>query len=119
MVEASDDYVTLFGQAVEEIDPSSKLAAIFHNRENKEKFPNRNADNAEIIEIIRAEAVDAVKRTEQVLRKRIDNLGVVQPKIQRLTTSDRIIVELPGIKEVKGWEKSIARNCKARILGLL
>jgi SecD/SecF fusion protein len=29
----------------------------------------------------------------------VDNLGVVQPKIQRLTGTGRIIVELPGIKD--------------------
>jgi len=103
-INATDDFVTLFGNAIEDIDPDFKLASVFHNRENKEKFP-RDAENAEILSIIRVEAEDAVKRTEQVLRKRIDNLGVVQPKIQRLTTSERIIVELPGVRDAKRVRK--------------
>ncbi len=109
--DSQDDFVTLFASSVQEIDPEFKLAAVFHNRENREKFP-REATNEEIISIIRLEAEDAVKRTEQVLRKRIDGLGVVQPKIQRLTTSDRIVVELPGIKDVKRVRKILQGTAK-------
>ena len=38
-------------------------------------------------------------RTEQVLRRRIDGLGVVQPSIQRQPGTGRIIIELPGVKD--------------------
>jgi SecD/SecF fusion protein len=34
------------------------------------------------------------------LRKRIDKFGVTQPNIQRLGTSGRILIELPGAKDV-------------------
>lgn len=105
---SQDDFVTLFGRAFNQNAPDQKLAAIFHNRENQDKFP-RDASNEEVLEIIREEAVDAIKRTEQVIRKRIDNLGVVQPSIQRLTSSDRIIVELPGIKD-KGRVRKILQG---------
>lgn len=94
---AQVDFATLFGEAQKEIAPDFKLASIFHNLENKDKIP-ANATNDEVIAIIKSEADDAIKRTEQVLRKRVDNLGVVQPKIQRLTNTGRIIVELPGVK---------------------
>ena len=36
----------------------------------------------------------------EVLRKRIDKFGVTQPNIQRLGNSGRILVELPGAKDV-------------------
>ena len=91
-----EGFVTLFGEAFNSIDPNAKLAAIFHTLENKEKIP-RDASNEEVLAIIKEEANDAVKRTEQVIRKRIDNLGVIQPKVQRLE-SGRILVELPGVK---------------------
>lgn len=126
-ISSQEDFVTLFGRAVQSVDPDFKLAAVFHNRENKEKFP-REASNEEVLAIIRAEAVDAVKRTEQVLRKRIDNLGVVQPKIQRLATSDRIVVELPGVKDPKRVRKILQGTAKlefwethenAEVFGLL
>ncbi len=109
--ESQDDFTTLFGQEIFKLDPDFELWRIFHNKENKDLFPKK-ISNKEVLEIIRKESTDAVKRTEQVLRKRIDNLGVVQPKIQRLTTSDRIIVELPGVKDEKRVRKILQGTAK-------
>jgi SecD/SecF fusion protein len=97
---SSENFVVLFDEAQREIAPDFLLAAVFHNLENKDKV-KPDATNDEIIDIISAESEDAIIRTEQVLRKRVDNLGVVQPKIQRLSGSGRIIVELPGVKDKK------------------
>ncbi len=108
---SQEDFTSLFGQAIEANDPDFKLSSIFHNRENKDLFP-RESSNAEILDIIDKEAEDAVKRTEQVLRKRIDGLGVVQPKIQRLATSDRIVVELPGVKDKSRVRKILQGTAK-------
>ena len=41
----------------------------------------------------------------EVLRKRIDKFGVTQPNIQRLGNSGRILVELPGAKDVERIRK--------------
>lgn len=95
---SSENFVVIFGNAHKEVAPDFKLAAVFHNLENKDKI-SPNATDDEILEIIASESEDAIARTEQVLRKRVDNLGVVQPKIQRLSGSGRIIVELPGVKD--------------------
>lgn len=92
------DFVTLFRTAQQDIAPDFKLASVFHNLENKEKIP-ADATNEEVYTIIRQESEEAIRRTEQVLRKRVDNLGVVQPNIQRLSGTGRIIVELPGVKD--------------------
>jgi SecD/SecF fusion protein len=108
---AQDDFTTLFGNEINKLDPSFKLSSIFHNRENKELFP-KEASNDEVLAIIRKEASDAVKRAEQVLRKRIDGLGVVQPNIQRLATSDRIVIELPGVKDKSRVRKLIQGTAK-------
>jgi len=44
--------------------------------------------------------VDAsIKNVETVLRARIDQFGVIQPNIQPLENSGRILVELPGVKD--------------------
>ncbi|UTW65161.1 protein translocase subunit SecDF [bacterium SCSIO 12643] len=101
---SSENFVTLFANAHQEVAPDFKLAAVFHNLENKDKI-KPDATDEEIISIIATESEDAITRTEQVLRKRVDNLGVVQPKIQRLSGSGRIIVELPGIKDKKRARK--------------
>jgi SecD/SecF fusion protein len=109
--DSQDDYVSLFLQAWDEVNPGAPLAAVFHNRENKEKFAI-DATNEEIIQIIADEADAAVSRTEQVLRRRIDGLGVVQPTIQRQPGTGRIIVELPGIKDKDRVRKILQGTAK-------
>lgn len=94
---SQEDFVTLFEESWNEVNPGGSLAAVFHNRDNKEKFPI-DASNDDILSTIKEEADAAVSRTEQVLRRRIDGLGVVQPTIQQQPGTGRIIVELPGIK---------------------
>jgi len=109
--DSQDDFVTLFDQAWNEINPGGQLASIFHNRENKEKFPI-DASNEDILLTINEEADAAVSRTEQVLRRRIDGLGVVQPTIQRQPGTGRIIVELPGIKDKERVRKILQGTAK-------
>src|SRR5690606_14554748 len=70
---------------------------IFYTLENKEKI-DRNATNEEVLEFIRSEADAAFDRSFEVLRTRVNLFGVAQPNIQKLEGSDRILVELPGVK---------------------
>jgi len=95
--DSQKDFVTLFEQSVKEVDPNIKLAAFF-SFELKEKL-NANSTNEEVIKVIKNETKDAFDRTFEILRKRIDKFGVTQPNIQKLEQSERILVELPGIKD--------------------
>ncbi len=93
-----EDFVTLFGQAFTEIDPNARMAAIFATLDLKDKI-SFNSTNEEVLDVIRRETNNAIDVSFNVLRSRIDKFGVTQPNIQRLETSGRILVELPGIKE--------------------
>lgn len=93
-----DDFITLFGRAFQEVDPNASLAAIFATVEMRDRI-NFNSTNDEVLGILRSEVDAAVDRSFQILRTRIDRFGVAQPNIQKLQTSGRILVELPGIKE--------------------
>ncbi|NTW25211.1 MAG: protein translocase subunit SecDF, partial [Lentimicrobium sp.] len=95
---SQSDFVTLFGESFNEIDPNAKLAAIFNTVELKDRV-TFNSTNEEVIEVIRQETKGAIDRTFNILRTRIDRFGVAQPNIQQLQTAGRILVELPGIKE--------------------
>ncbi|MBI9068036.1 MAG: protein translocase subunit SecDF [Salinivirgaceae bacterium] len=92
------NFVTLFGQFFQEIDPNAKLAAIFNTIELKDKV-SFNSTNEEILQILTLETEAAISNSFNILRTRIDKFGVTQPLIQRLGTSGRILVELPGIKD--------------------
>ncbi|MBQ8493444.1 MAG: protein translocase subunit SecDF [Alistipes sp.] len=51
---------------------------------------------------------DSVSKMNEVLVTRIDLLGVVQPNIQPITGTNRIMVELPGVKEPERVSKLLA-----------
>ncbi|MCB0395848.1 MAG: protein translocase subunit SecDF [Flavobacteriales bacterium] len=97
---SDEDFVTLFGKAFAQIDPNARLASVYATLDLKDKV-NYNSTNEEVLAVIREEAEDAIDRTYNILRTRIDKFGVTQPNIQRLGTSGRILVELPGIKDPK------------------
>ena len=94
---SKSDFVTLFAESFKEIDPNAKMAAIF-SYELKDKI-KVNSTNEEVITAIRKETKDAFDRTFQILRQRIDKFGVAQPNIQALKQSERILIELPGVKD--------------------
>ena len=95
---STDNFITLFGRAWAEKNEQGKLWQVFHNRDNKAKFPANSSDD-EILSILNDEADAAVSNTEKIIRTRIDRFGVTQPTIQRQQFSDRILVELPGAKD--------------------
>ncbi len=94
---SQEDFVSLFGEAVNEIDPNFQLASIFM-AEFKDQI-NYNSTNQDVLDVIRTETDAAIDRTFNILRTRIDRFGVAQPNIQKLQTAGRILVELPGIKD--------------------
>lgn len=97
--QSQDDYVTLFGQAFNELDPNARLASVFNTIELKEKI-NFNSTNEEVLAVIRKETQGAIDNSFNILRTRIDRFGVTQPNIQELEgRSGRILVELPGVKD--------------------
>jgi SecD/SecF fusion protein len=91
------NFVSLFSQAWTEVAGEKPMAAVFYTLENKEKI-DRSATNEEVIEFLTSESDAAFDRTFEVLRTRVNLFGVAQPNIQKLDASDRILVELPGVK---------------------
>ena len=98
---SQENYVDLFFDAFEEI-PDAQLASpdIFANKNLSEEI-NFEMSNEEVKPIIRRKIDESITSAFEVLRKRIDKFGVTQPNIQRLGTSGRILVELPGAKEIE------------------
>ena len=91
------DFVSLFYDAITSLDPNVSLAGYF-NGQLRDKI--KLGDNNEtVIKVVREEAASAFDRTYQILSQRIDKFGVAQPTIQKLAASERILVELPGVKE--------------------
>ena len=103
---SQEDFVTLFGNEYEKIAPApnSGLAGVFSTPDLREKI-NFSSTNQQVLDLIRVEVEDAINRSFNILRSRIDRFGVTQPNIQRLETAGRILVELPGIKDTERARK--------------
>ena len=91
-------YLDLFVQAYKEIDPHAKLATIFSTFELKDRIL-LSSTNEEVVKILKTEIDGAISNSFNVLRTRIDRFGVVQPNIQKLENTGRILIELPGVKD--------------------
>jgi SecD/SecF fusion protein len=110
--ETNADFVDLFGRAWNTIDPNARMAAnVFMTPELREKI-NYNSTNDEVLEIIRAETESAVSNSFNIIRTRIDHFGVAQPNVQRLEGGERILVELPGVKDKERVEKLLQGTAK-------
>ena len=98
--DSQENYVDLFFEAFNDI-PDAKLASpdVFANKTLSDEI-NFNMSNQEVEPIIRTKIDESITSAFEVLRKRIDKFGVTQPNIQRLGNSGRILVELPGAKDI-------------------
>lgn len=93
---AQADYITLFNQAWKETNNGATLASIF-SRNEAVSGVKAGVPDADAINTIRTAANGAVAKTYELLKKRIDKLGVVQPNVSLDAARDLILVELPGI----------------------
>ena len=95
---SNKDFVTLFGEAFQELDPNAQLSTIFNTVALKGQV-SYNSTNEEVLSVIRKETQSAIDNAFNILRTRIDKFGVTQPNIQRLEKAGRVLIELPGIKD--------------------
>jgi SecD/SecF fusion protein len=91
------NFVDLFYQAFKEINPDGNLAPIFATASNIGRI-SADSPDSEILKIIRQEVEQAIDRSFNILRTRVDRFGTSQPNIQRLAGTGRIQIELPGVE---------------------
>ena len=102
-------YIDAFFEAFEANSKGTvKLASpdIFANRSLQgEGGVDFQMTDAQVQKVIKRKVNESVESAFGVLRKRIDKFGVTQPNIQKLGESGRILVELPGAKDVDRIKK--------------
>jgi len=104
--DAQETYLESFFKAYEALPGDNVLASpdIFFNK-NLEDDINASMTNEEVKPVIERKIDESITAAFEVLRKRIDKFGVTQPNIQRIGKSARILVELPGAKDVNRVKK--------------
>jgi SecD/SecF fusion protein len=105
---SNKDFLTLFVEKYEGIDKSAKLATVFGAKLNEQIKPTDN--NAAVKIVLQKELQSVADNSFNVLRTRIDRFGVVAPNIQKLDRAERILIELPGVKEPERVKKLLQGN---------
>lgn len=100
----------------EELNLSSEgLMSILQRNFHNENVPmnrywgERTDSEKSVVKYLNKEAENAMNRSLQKLRNRIDQFGVSEPNIQRLRER-RILIELPGISDPKMAKELIGRT---------
>ncbi|WP_034044359.1 protein translocase subunit SecDF [Wocania ichthyoenteri] len=100
--DSQNTYLEDFFVAFDAIKGDTKLASpdIFYTKALDGEIDGSMTDD-EVKGIIETKIDESIVSAFEVLRKRIDEFGVTSPNIQRLGNSGRILVELPGVKDVE------------------
>ncbi len=94
---AQENFVASFCSEYKKLAPEGSLAQIFRNIEKVKENPS--ASDSQVQKYLEDEVDAMVDNSYKVLRNRIDRFGVVAPNIQKLQSTGRILLELPGVKE--------------------
>lgn len=111
---SNENYLQLFFDEFERISNGTiQLSdpAIFGNKLLRDKI-DFNKTNEEVKSVLQAEINSSINTAFEVLRSRIDKFGVTSPNIQRIGTSGRIQIELPGAKDIERVQKLITSKAE-------
>ncbi|MBO6631520.1 MAG: protein translocase subunit SecDF, partial [Psychroserpens sp.] len=110
---AQESYLESFFTAWDAVKGDQKLASpdIFANRDLDDVIDISMSD-ADVKQKLEEKVDESIVSAFEVLRKRIDQFGVVSPNIQRLGNSGRVLVELPGVKDVKRATELITQTAQ-------
>ena len=99
--QSGQTYLESFFEAFDSNLDETRLTSpeIFGNRTLSAEVTFETSDD-DMKSILRSKIDESIISAFEVLRKRIDKFGVTQPNIQRLGTSGRILIELPGAKDI-------------------
>lgn len=113
--EGNQSFLDAFFEAFEAASAGTgtKLASpdVFGNRNLAEEI-NFNMSEAKVKAVIAKKVDESVESAFGVLRERIDKFGVTQPNIVKLGSTGRILVELPGAKDVDRAKKLLSSTAQ-------
>ena len=92
-------FISVFADVYKKDNAGSSLASLFVTANNKDKITIKSTDQ-QVVEYLNSEYDAAIGNAYDVLIKRIDQFGVVQPNIQKDVAIPGVFhIELPGIKD--------------------
>ena len=109
----NQSYLDAFFEAFDATKGSTKLASpdIFANR-NLQGQIDFNMTDDQVKKVLVKKIDESVESAFGVLRSRIDKFGVTQPNIVKLGQTGRILIELPGAKDVDRIKKLVSSKAE-------
>jgi SecD/SecF fusion protein len=113
--QGNQSYLDAFYDAFEAASAgtNTKLSSpdVFGNKNLAEEI-NFNMSDSKVKAVINKKVDESVESAFGVLRERIDKFGVTQPNIVKLGNTGRILVELPGAKDVDRAKKLLSSTAQ-------
>ena len=109
----NQSYLDAFFEAFDAAKGTTKLASpdIFANR-NLQGQIDFNMTDDQVKKVLVKKVDESVESAFGVLRSRIDKFGVTQPNIAKLGQTGRILIELPGAKDVDRIKKLVSSKAE-------
>ncbi|WP_244270722.1 protein translocase subunit SecD [Blattabacterium cuenoti] len=115
------DYLSFFIHSFNQETKNQKLnlslssPILFGNQSNIENIDSNSSDS-EIERFLRKKIESSIISTQNILRSRIDRFGIIQPNIQRIKNSNRILIELSGIKNIDRIKNILEKKAELHFL---
>ncbi|WNM18736.1 protein translocase subunit SecDF [Flavobacterium capsici] len=109
----NQSYLDAFFEAFDANKGTTKLASpeIFANRNLQGEIDFSMSDD-QVKKVLAKKVDESVESAFGVLRSRIDKFGVTQPNIAKLGQTGRILIELPGAKDVDRIKKLVSSKAE-------
>ncbi|WP_231840106.1 protein translocase subunit SecD [Blattabacterium cuenoti] len=115
------DYLSFFIHSFNQETKNQKLnlslssPILFGNQSNIENIDSNSSDS-EIERFLRKKIESSIISIQNILRSRIDRFGIIQPNIQRIKNSNRILIELSGIKNIDRIKNILEKKAELHFL---
>ncbi len=107
-------YISLFAQAYSEVTGGQKLAVDFCCK--NDNGLNENSSDQDVINYLTTEANKTIETTYEKLKQRIDKFGVTSPNVTLDKRTERISVELAGVRNPERARNMLQASAKLEFL---
>lgn len=111
---SSNDFISLFAQAYREVSNGQKLAVDFCCK--NDNGLTENATDEQVIKYLTDEADKTIVTTYEKLKQRIDKFGVTSPNVTLDKRTERISVELAGVRNPERARSMLQASAKLEFL---
>ncbi|WP_185872162.1 protein translocase subunit SecD [Blattabacterium cuenoti] len=105
------DYLSFFIDFFNQFNISLSSPDLFGNRYNIGQIDS-NSSNVEVKAFLRKKIESSIISIQNILISRINQFGILQPNIQRIKNTNKILIELSGITDISRIKNILERKAE-------